>query len=158
MTYFTHFFVLIPLVPLMCGANDAMTPLNVKTGLWESTTTMAAGIPGISEEILAALPAQQRARIESARNAAETPRKFCMTAETLGKMAAFEDSATAGNTTCKRTLIHSSASEAVYHLECSNKQFKASGNFRLEAVDPEHVQMHEAFVSDFGRAKTLGKR
>src|SRR6185312_17371693 len=48
-------------------AQEKITPLNVKTGLWQSTTTIAiSGSMGIPPEMEAKLTPEQRARMEAA--------------------------------------------------------------------------------------------
>ena len=73
---------------LFCGAAlaaDSVQPLDVKLGLWESTTTTEhSGAPPIPDEVLARLTPEQRAKIEERAKASAqqgpktTTRKNCV--------------------------------------------------------------------------------
>jgi hypothetical protein len=98
---------------------DAVQPLDVKPGLWETTTTTEmSGMPPMPAEVLAKLTPEQRAKME------------------LNKPLTFGDD----DKSCKRTLISSSRSKQEAHLECANETTNRSGNVRIEAINPENLK------------------
>ncbi len=109
--------ILLGLVLLLSAAvwaADKIQPLNVKTGLWETTrTTTTSGQMPIPPELLARLTPEQRAKMEERMkaNSAEKTRastsKSCMTKEKLEK-APFSDE----QKNCTRTIVRSTSSEA----------------------------------------------
>jgi hypothetical protein len=142
-------FALIALTPLLCRAADELTPLDVKTGLWESTVVShMSGIPGMSDDMLAKMPPEQRARIEAAIKGASGPRTFksCVTPESIRKSMAFGDSS---NSSCKRTLIHSTATSAEYHIECTGKM-NMVGDGHVEVVGQDSVKGETVMKSTVG--------
>lgn len=133
-------FAVIALAPLACRAADEITPLNVKTGLWETTfTTQMNGIPGVSDDILAKMPPEQRARMEAAIKGASGPRttRSCVTPDTMKKGMAFGESS---NSSCKRTLVSSSPTSATFHVECSNGRMTNVGDGHVQTTGSDTVK------------------
>jgi hypothetical protein len=137
--------VLLGAAVAVCAAAwafDNATPLNIKPGYWETTVTMSrSGAPPIPPEVLARMPAEQRARIEERMkaSAAQGPQthvtKHCVTKEDLAKsFGAFDD-----NPNCKRTILASSARSLDFKLECTNQGMVTSGTGHVEAIDSEHT-------------------
>jgi hypothetical protein len=127
---------LILLAPLACRA-DEITPLDVKPGLWEATVTIQlGGLPGVPPEALAQMSAEQRAKIEAAMNAPHTSRS-CVTADSLKKPLDFGDRP---NSSCKRTLIRSSAGAMEFHVECDNGRMKSVGDGHFQAVGSDSMK------------------
>lgn len=129
---------------LSCGvacAADNVHPLDVKLGLWESTTTMEhSGTPPIPAEVLARLTPEQRARIEERAKAGAGPktttRKSCVKKEDLEKALAFGND----DKTCHRTVLASSSSKLEFRLECGAGTMKSNGTVNIEAISSEHVK------------------
>jgi len=131
---------------LFCSAAwaaDAVQPLNVKLGLWESTTTVdRSGMPPIPEEVLARLTPEQRAKIEerakasAAQSPKTTTRKSCVKKEDLDKAMAFASD----DKTCHRTVVTSTDSKLELKIECSAANMKSSGIIHVEAVSSDHVK------------------
>lgn len=124
-------------------ASDAVQPLNVKLGLWESTSTVErTGAPPIPDEVLARLTPEQRAKIEERAKASAqqgpktTTRKHCVKKEDLDKAMAFGND----DKTCHRTVLASSSSRLEFRMECGAATMKANGTVRIEAVSSEHVK------------------
>jgi hypothetical protein len=131
-------------------AADAIKPLDLKLGLWETTTkTEMPGMPAmptmpqLSEETLAKLPPAQRAQLEARMKAgggAGGPRnaavKSCITKESLARGANFAQS----DNSCTSTVINSSSTKQEIHMECARGQNKMSGDATFERVDTEHVK------------------
>jgi hypothetical protein len=102
--------------------------LNVKEGLWETTTTHStSGMPGMSDDTLAKLPPDQRARVEEmmkqkgvSMNGNTTTAKHCVTKEKIEKGMAF---ASDSKQNCTRDIVDSSPShvQVKYRCEQSDK-------------------------------------
>jgi uncharacterized protein DUF3617 len=132
-------------VVLMCAgvwAAERFTPLNVKTGLWESTTTttMNGQLP-LSDELLAKLTPEQRARFE-ARLKANSPDKTrtfttrnCMTKEKLerGLFGPNEKE-------CTETVLNSTSSKLEVRLTCQSEGMKSEGTMLIEALGSESAK------------------
>jgi hypothetical protein len=121
------------------AATASTESLNVKTGLWEVTSTaQSSGMPFD----LSTLPADQRAKIEAAMKAQMAERgkpritRECITKEKLEKDL-FTDKDL--DPSCKRTTIASTATLQELKLECSGRQ-PMTGTLHFEAVDPSHVR------------------
>lgn len=131
---------------LFCGAAcaaDNVQPLDVKLGLWESTTTMEhSGAPPIPAEVLARLTPEQRAKIEERAKASAqqgpktTTRKSCVKKEDLDKALAFGND----EKNCHRTVVASSSRKLEFHMECGAGTMKSNGTVNIEAISSEHVK------------------
>jgi hypothetical protein len=146
------------LAPLALWAADNYTPLDVKLGLWESTSSnQMSGTPPVPEELLSRLTPEQRAKMEAAMKAqmakAAQPKttKSCLTKEELNKPMLF------GNDTsfCKPTLITSTSSKQEIHFDCSDDKnsLKAAGNVHIEALNSENVKASGQVTSSDGANK-----
>jgi len=135
----------ILLVPLASPAADKITPLDVKLGLWETTTSnQTSGAPPIPDELLARLTPDQRAKMEAtfkAQQARAVPRvnKSCLTKEGLEKAMTWGNQ---DNNTCKRTVTTSSSSKQDIRFECGDEsnRMKSSGTIHVEALNSENVK------------------
>jgi hypothetical protein len=85
-----------------------LTPLNIRLGLWEITTSMQrTGQMGLPPDMLAKLTPEQRARYEERLKAQgananrTTTRKNCVTKEKMEKNSMFDDN----HAECKRTVV-----------------------------------------------------
>ena len=97
------------LCPLTSWTADPVQPLDVKLGLWETTTVNEmSGMPPMPAEVLAKLTPEQRAKMEAAfkARAAQGPRtttqRTCLTKEELSKPLALGDD---NDKSCARTII-----------------------------------------------------
>jgi Protein of unknown function (DUF3617) len=124
----------------ICWAADTFHPLDVKTGEWEATTTVATSdVPPIPVEALARMTPQQRARIEEQTKSLSgrtMVHKSCLKKEKLDKPLTFGNNDKA----CANTLVTSTGSMQEIHVECSRNNRKSSGTLRFEALDSEHVK------------------
>lgn len=154
--------VLPGLAFLFCGAAwaaDAVQPLNVKLGMWESTVTVEhSGAPPIPDEVLARLTPEQRAKFEermkaAAQQGAKTNvSKHCVKKEDLDKAMAFGND----DKNCHRTVVTSSSSKLEFKMECAAASVKSSGIVRVEAVSSEHVKgTMQMSVGDGARAMKM---
>jgi len=129
---------LVMLSSVTVWAADKLQPLNVKTGLWETTTTRITSgeIP-----IPAGLTPEQRAKMEARMkaNSAEKTKtntsKSCMTKEKLEK-APFSDE----QKECTRTIVTSTSSKAEVRFTCDQADTKVNGTINVEALNPENVK------------------
>ena len=130
--------------PLVATAADSIKPLDVKLGLWESTTASQSSnaMAMLPPEMLAKMTPEQRARMEAAAKAREAKgpqahtQKSCLTKESLTKMSVFGEDQKG----CQRTVIRSSSSAADVRLDCSQGGMIGSGEFHVEAVNSENVK------------------
>jgi len=139
---------LLAVMPLAARAQDKITPLNVKLGLWEATNTMTTtGAPPIPEETLAKMTPEQRARIEEVIKkrgiGSGTPQtnvyKSCVTREKLDREMAFDDK----HHECTHTVISSSSSHAEVKLHCDdpNNHVITDGTVTVDALSSESAKI-----------------
>jgi len=144
---------------LFCVATLAAqnTPLNVKTGEWESTmTSETSGQLPISQEMLDKMPPEQRAKIEAMMKARgmQGPRttvtKHCVKKEDLDKPFGNQ------NKSCKQTVVNSSATKQEVHMECDMGGGKQTGTLTFEAVDSSTVKgSMQMAASNAGRTMNI---
>lgn len=113
-------------------------PLDVKPGLWETTTTTEmSGMPTIDTS---KMTSEQRSRFEAAMKAqhAQGPRthvhKSCMTKEKLER-APFQEK---DKESCTHTVISSTGSHWEAKLLCTKP--RRVGEFKVEALSREHIK------------------
>ena len=130
------------LITATLWAADKFQPLNVRTGLWESTmTTTATGQTRVPDDLLSRLSPEQRARYEARvrANSGQRSRTFtnksCLTKEKLQSGTLFE-----GERHCTETVLNSSASKLQLRVECESQGMKTQGTLLLEAIGTENVK------------------
>jgi hypothetical protein len=138
------FFAITILYPLASWGADDFKPMDVKTGLWESTmTNQMSGQMPIPAEALAKLTPEQRARIEQAMKAraSQGPKtstnRSCVTKEQLNKPMTFNQDQ---KDNCKSTLVRSSSSEQDIRMVCNESNVQANATVHIQAVDSENVK------------------
>jgi len=128
---------------LVCtvACNAQTTPLNVKTGEWESTIASdTSGQLPIPQDMLDKMTPEQRAKMEAMMKARgmQGPRttvtKHCVKKEDLDKPFGNE------NKSCKPTIVTSSATKQEIHMECEMGGGKQVGTLKFEAVDSSTVK------------------
>jgi hypothetical protein len=135
------FFVPIMLAAIALWAADNISPLNVKEGLWEVTsshTMSGAGMTSVSPETLARMPPEQRAKLEAMMNGTPTTevRKECITKEKLAMHSAFSNN----RGECTRTVVSSTGSKLEVKFHCADKQWSSDGTFKMDAVGSDNVK------------------
>jgi hypothetical protein len=117
-------------------------PLNVKPGLWETTTTLKrSGAPPVSPETLARLTAEQRARLEQRMNANSggstntATEQHCVTKEDVEK-ADFGQ----GKGECTYSIETSTSTQGKGSYSCDVEGMRVNGNLEITAPDPEHIK------------------
>jgi hypothetical protein len=137
------FVAVILLWSFAIWAADRVQPLDIKTGLWEITTTnLMSGMPPIPPETLARMTPEQRARFEESMKATmsgkpkTTTRKDCVTREKLNKDYLFGEE----RKQCTRTVITASSSKTEMKMQCEEENMKMDGTVRMEALSSEQVK------------------
>jgi len=136
---------LLALLPVAGWAADSVTPLDIKPGLWESTTKTEMGgrampaMPAIPPEALAQMPPEQRARVEAMMNSRKPGGgmtvKACMTRESMAKGLAM-----AQQKGCTQNVVSSSSTKMVVHMDCQQGNNKSAGDVSFERIDAEHTK------------------
>jgi len=123
-------------------SNLKIQPLNVRPGLWETTTTFkTSGAPPIPPEALARLTPEQRARVEermranSAGSTSTDTTKHCVTKEDLEKSDFGQ-----GKGECTYTIQTSTSTEAKGKYSCNMEGMKVNGAVDITAPDSEHIK------------------
>lgn len=139
------FFAVVMFSSLTLWAADSVTPLNVKEGLWEVTTTHSmSGMPPIPPEVMAKMPPEQQARMAAAmaQRGVGTPktdvRKSCVTKEKLEKHMAFDED----RKECTRTVVSSSSNHLEMKIHCEYKEhgMTTDGNLVMDVLGAESTK------------------
>jgi uncharacterized protein DUF3617 len=112
-------------------------PLNVKTGLWETTRTWTrTGVPPLPASMLERLTPEQLARIKasSAAKIRTVTDKNCVTKQDLEKPPNFTEDAQ-----CTWSNLESTSTRAKGNVSCEKEGIKMTGNGDFEAPDQEHM-------------------
>jgi hypothetical protein len=146
---------------MICGAAvwaaESYTPLDVKTGQWETTMTVQnSGMPPVPQEVLDRLTPEQRAKMEEMMKAraSQGPRtntsKSCLRKEDLEKPLLFGKDQSA----CKPTIVNSSRSKEEVKIDCNqasgSSSIKGMGTFNIEAVNSETVKINSQMTTGDG--------
>jgi hypothetical protein len=117
-------------------------PLNVKPGLWETTTTRkTSGASPIPPETLAKLSPEQRARLEqrmntnTGGNTNTLTERHCVTKEDVEK-ADFGQ----GKGECTYTVETSTSTQGKGTYSCDVEGMKVNGDLDITATDAEHIK------------------
>lgn len=146
--------LLILMSPLAVLAADKLQPLDIKTGLWETTMTIStSGQMPIASDLLAKLPPEQRAKLEERMKARQaqgdktntTTHKRCLTKEDLAK-----DPFSNPDKACTETLVSSTRSKAEMRVNCVHGDVKITGSVLVEALNSENVKGSGHMVSTGG--------
>jgi len=145
----------------------AAQPLDVKPGLWEvSSTRSSAGMPQIPQapqippELLARMPPEQRARIESAMRAAQGQadgtrlQKICVTRETLQRGMAFGADRPPS---CKQTIRTQSRTALEVQQNCTERGGQQTIHMRYEAPRPDIMSGTVEIAMNAGGRQTTMK-
>ena len=132
-------------------AQAKFQPLNVKTGLWESTiTSTTSGQMPIPAEMLAKLSPEQRAKFEARMKQNSTPKtrtytnRDCETKEKLAEQP-FNSAKE-----CKQTITASTSTKAEVKMICEFGDVKTSGIMRIDVLSPENVKGSGQMTSNGG--------
>jgi hypothetical protein len=132
-------------------AQGKFQPLNVRTGLWESTVTSATtGQMPLPTELLSRLTPEQRAKFEARMkgNSASKTRTFtnkdCETKEKLSEQPF------SNQKECKQTIITSSSTKAEVKMACEFGDVRSSGTMHIDVLSPESVKGSGQMTSNGG--------
>jgi len=140
--------------------------IDVKTGLWEITSTRSSSgmpqmpaTPQIPPEALANMPPEYRARIERAMKAAqgraggERVQQVCVTRDALQRGLAF---GTESRPSCKHTIRTHSRTTWEVQQTCNERGGRQTVHVRYEAPRPDTMNgTVEIAMNDGGRQMTM---
>lgn len=122
-----------------------ITPINVKTGLWQNTSTVTiVGSLGLPPEMLAKMTPEQKARYEAAMQAHAGGRssththKGCLTEKDLSTDPFGNSNSDDENIHCRGTLLSSTSTDVVLQETCSGEA-SMTYTMKIHAVDKEHA-------------------
>ena len=131
-----------PAAQPMVQSNVKHQPLNIKTGAWETTSTLkTSGDMPIPTGMLDKLTPEQRARFEERMkanadaHAHTSTSKACVTKEDLDKM-----DYGIGRPGCTYTIQTSTSSEAKGKYSCEDQGGTVTGTVDVQALDQEHMK------------------
>ncbi len=136
-----------------------LTPMNVKTGQWETTMTMqmsgmpmqAHQMPAIPPEALAKMPPEQRAKMEAMMSGmgggAPKPivEKSCIKKEDLTKMPMADR-----DKSCKSNVISTSLMKQVIEVACDHNGVKTVSTMTVEATSSDAIKFNMVSKSTGG--------
>ena len=131
-----------PFIAAVFAATPALADtLDVKLGLWETTsTTQTTGMamPEIPPEVLSQMPPDQRAQVEAMMKGSpmSDTMRHCVTQQDLEDAFKIDQMP---EENCKHTVVTSTSKLQEAKLECTGEQ-AGSGTFRVEAVNNETVK------------------
>ena len=133
------------------------TTLDLKTGEWETSTTMQssglAGMGALPPGLLDKMPPEQRAAFEQRMKAAQAPRtttrRHCTTKEDLAK-GFHPPNEREG---CQYTIKTSTRTRQDMVVACQSDRMKTNGTFQVEAIDSGNVKGSMQMVSTLANAK-----
>ena len=126
----------------------AAEKFGAKAGLWETTTTMKLGgaaapaIAAIPPEMLANLPAAQRAQVEQALGMAggkPVVARSCVTEKDLAE-GAFRQPPQQQELKCTFNVASSTAKRQETTFKCESPVGPADGKLVVDLIDPGHVK------------------
>jgi hypothetical protein len=127
---------------MLCSLSAHAEPLDIKLGLWESTsTTDISGMP-VPAEVLKNMPPDRRARFEAAMKArqADGPKSItdqtCMTKDDLNRPF---DTKNDEDENCTNTIVTATRTHAEYKIECTGPEAR-NGVMHAEALSRESVK------------------
>jgi hypothetical protein len=129
-------------IPQAKGSGLKLTPMNVKTGLWQSTSTITiAGDLDLQPDMVAKLTPEQRARYEAAQqvagHATTYTTKDCLTQKDL-TTDPFDQKHPDENVQCHGTVLNSTSSNVEIQESCSGDA-SVKYTMKIHAVDQEHA-------------------
>jgi hypothetical protein len=131
-------------------AAHKVTPLNVKTGLWEVTTTTTASEKAmLPAALLEKLNPEERARVEERMKARKadaqktTITKQCLTEKQLERGMPFHPV----RNSCNWTVVSSTGHKVAMQAECVDNGVKMEGAVSIETLGPEEAKGSVQFLT-----------
>jgi hypothetical protein len=132
-------------------AQNKFQPLNVKTGLWESTVTSTrTGQVPIPAELLSRLSPEQRAKFEARMKANSAPKATTVTKKDCETKEKLAEQPFNNQKECKQTIVTSSNTKVEIKVSCEFGDIKANGTMQVEALTPESVKGSGQMASNGG--------
>jgi hypothetical protein len=134
----------LPAAITLCAfllATHKVTPLKIKTGLWEVTTIDIGADNMVPAALLEKLTPEQRARIQERMKASTadavkmTVTKQCLTKELLESGIPFR----VGGRSCTWTVTASASNKVELQGDCPGRGVKTEGTLRIEVLSPEET-------------------
>lgn len=135
--------ILVAMIVLSSAAwaQKKFQPLNVKPGLWQSTSTITtSGQMPMPAEILSKLTPEQRARFEQRMKADSAPKTRTTTARDCETKEQLEKAPFSDNKECTQTLLTSTSSRAELSVVCHMGDVTSRGHMNIEALNSENVR------------------
>lgn len=146
------------LIALTAFAADKVQRLNVRTGLWEVTTTIHnQGHMPIPAAMLERMTPEQRARMEERLKAQPADRsrtithKNCLTEQDMQKGDLFS---TNPNKECTEHVVNSTSTAAEIQMSCKGEGLQGNGTVKIKVLNPENVE-GSSHVTATGNGQTL---
>jgi hypothetical protein len=141
------------LISSAAWAQSKFQPLNVKTGLWESTTSSTtSGQMPIPAEFLQKLSPEQRAKVQARMNANSnsSPRTSTHTSKVCETKEKLAEQPFSGQQECKETVVSSTGNRMEMRVSCKFGDVKSSGTMKVDTISPEAVKGSGQMTSDGG--------
>ncbi len=146
------------LIALTAFAADKVQRLNVRTGLWEVTTTIHnQGHMPIPAAMLERMTPEQRARMEERLKAQPADRsrtithKNCLTEQDMQKGDLFSSNP---NKECTEHVVNSTSTAAEIQMSCKGEGLQGNGTVKIKVLNPENVE-GSSHVTATGNGQTL---
>jgi hypothetical protein len=148
----------ILLLTLTAFAADKVQRLNVKTGLWEVTTTIHnQGHMPVPAAMLERMTPEQRVRMEERLKAQPADRsrtithKNCVTEQDMQKGDMFS---TNPNKECTEHVVSSTSTSAEIQMSCKGEGIQGNGTIKIKVLNPESVT-GSSHITATGNGQTL---
>ena len=141
------------LISSAAWAQSKFQPLNVKTGLWESTrTSTTSGQMPIPAEFLQKLSPEQRAKVEARMNANSNsaPRTRSFTSKACQTKEKLAEQPFASQQECNETVVSSTGNRMEMKVSCEFGDVQSTGTMKIEAISPEAVKGSGQMTSNGG--------
>ena len=139
----TKYIVGVALMTAAAWGADTFHPLDVKTGLWETTlSNQMSGAPALPPDLLSRMTPEQRAKLEqamkarAAQGAHTSTSRRCLTKDKLNEPLDLAKQPEG----CTHKVITSSSSKQEIQFECAIGGGKQTGLLRVEAIDSSDIK------------------
>lgn len=116
-------------------------PLNVRTGLWQSTiNTTTAGQMPFPSEMLAKLTPEQRAKFEARLKEHSAPKTRTVTNQDCETQEKLAEQPFGSQKECKVTMVKSTSTAAEMKMSCQQGDMTTNGHMNIDVLSPENVK------------------
>jgi len=132
-------------------AQAKFQPLNVRTGLWESTvTSTTSGQMPLPAELLSRLAPEQRAKFESRMKGNSAPKTRTFTNKDCETKEKLSEQPFSSQKECKQTILTSSTTKAEVKMVCEFGDVRSNGTMHIDVLSPESVKGFGQMTSNGG--------